>query len=92
MGGTDQIANTCGLLGSWSWERWLLRAEMEKMNGNMRLADIASSQPEVLASRSLGNVHAVIQEGREHGSAFRMLNGYARKPAVQEGLINILLA
>ncbi|OAA53782.1 verprolin-like protein [Niveomyces insectorum RCEF 264] len=35
-GTTDHVAAVTGLAGSWSWERWLLRAEMEKTAGELR--------------------------------------------------------
>ncbi|KAJ4858577.1 methyltransferase domain-containing protein [Trichoderma breve] len=33
MGSTDDIASVCSIAGGWSWERWLLRCEMEKEAG-----------------------------------------------------------
>ncbi|KAL7785579.1 hypothetical protein V8C37DRAFT_393790 [Trichoderma ceciliae] len=81
MGSTDDIANVCSIAGGWSWERWLLRCEMEKVAGELRLADIVTAGPAIKeAGKCLEGVHAVMEEGRKCRAGFRMLNGYARKP------------
>ncbi|KAM7184158.1 Ubiquinone/menaquinone biosynthesis C-methyltransferase UbiE [Naviculisporaceae sp. PSN 640] len=95
-GSTDNVAAVTGIAAGWSWERWLLRAEMEKVSGEMRLADIvnpASSDSMKEAGKMIADVHAVIEEGRAQGSGFRMLRGYARKPrmAVDSGVIQMVL-
>jgi SAM-dependent methyltransferase len=91
-GTTGNVANICGLVGGWSWERWLLRCEMEKATGDMRLADIATANPAMdEAGKCLEGVHAIMEEGRKCGAAWRMLNGYAKKPRASTGLIQIQL-
>ncbi|RFU74030.1 hypothetical protein TARUN_8223 [Trichoderma arundinaceum] len=76
MGSTDDIANVCSIAGGWSWERWLLRCEMEKVAGELRLADIATASPAIKeAGKCLEGLHAVIEEGRNCRAGFRMLNG-----------------
>ena len=80
-GSTDNVAALTGVAAGWSWERWLLRAEMEKAAGELRLADtVTPGEAMREAGKMIANVHAVIEEGREIGSGFRMLRGYARKP------------
>ncbi|KAI0426811.1 methyltransferase domain-containing protein [Xylaria sp. FL1042] len=78
QGSTDGAAGIAGLAGSWAWERWLLRCEMEKVAGEGRLwLDTAEVRE---AGKCLEGVHGVIEEGRSCGAGFRMLNGFARKP------------
>ncbi|KAK1757701.1 Ubiquinone/menaquinone biosynthesis C-methyltransferase UbiE [Echria macrotheca] len=80
-GSTDNAAAVTGLAAGWSWERWLLRAEMEKAAGELRLADtVTPGEAMREAGKMIADVHAVIEEGREAGSGFRILKGYARKP------------
>ncbi|KAH6630658.1 hypothetical protein B0J18DRAFT_363759 [Chaetomium sp. MPI-SDFR-AT-0129] len=90
-GSTEPIAPITGLAASWSWERWLLRAEMERAAGQLRLGcpgsgllgDTSNPRASVMtkgAGKMSADVHAVVEEGRGMGSAFRMLRGYARKP------------
>jgi SAM-dependent methyltransferase len=80
-GSTDNAAAITGMAAGWSWERWLLRAEMEKAAGELRLADtVTPGEAMREAGKMIANVHAVMEEGREVGAAFRMLRGYARKP------------
>ena len=91
-GSTDNIAALTGLVGSWSWERWLLRAEMEKTAGDLRLVDTVTASPALHeAGKSLDGVHAIVEEGRATGAAWRMLRGYARKPRADMGTINMVL-
>ncbi|KAI5466774.1 band 7 family-domain-containing protein [Mariannaea sp. PMI_226] len=81
MGSTDNIASACSIVGGWSWERWLLRCEMEKCAGELRLADTVTTGAAMKeAGKCLEDVSAVIEEGRNNKSCFRMLNGYAMKP------------
>ncbi|KAF4122467.1 Methyltransferase domain [Geosmithia morbida] len=81
MGSTDNIANVCGIVGGWNWERWLLRCEMEKVAGEMRLVDTVTAGAAMHeAGKCLESVASVMEEGRNCRSAFRMLNGYTRKP------------
>jgi SAM-dependent methyltransferase len=81
-GSTDAISSVTGLLAGWSWERWLLRAEMERSAGELRLADTVTGSGDAMAQadKSLDGVQAVIEEGRVRGSGWRLLRGYARKP------------
>lgn len=81
-GSTDDVAAITGVAAGWSWERWLLRSEMEKAAGELRLADtVTPGEAMKEAGKMIANVHAVMEEGREVGSGFRMLRGYARKRA-----------
>lgn len=93
MGSADDIAGVCSIVGGWSWERWLLRCEMEKVAGELRLADTVTTGAAMEeAGKCLEGVPAVIEEGRNCKSGYRMLNGYARKPKVGTELIKIALA
>ncbi|KAK5654950.1 hypothetical protein OQA88_6707 [Cercophora sp. LCS_1] len=86
-GSTDNAAAITGIAAGWSWERWLLRAEMEKAAGELRLCDtVTPGEAMKEAGKMIANVHAVIEEGRDNGSGFRMLRGYARKPKPVVGL------
>ena len=81
MGSTADVASVCSIVGGWNWERWLLRCEMEKVAGELRLADTVTAGAAMEeAGKCLEGVAAVMEEGRNCKSAFRMLNGYARKP------------
>ncbi|KAK3395687.1 hypothetical protein B0T20DRAFT_43302 [Sordaria brevicollis] len=81
-GSTDNVAAIAGIAAGWSWERWLLRAEMEKAAGELRLADMVTPGEAMReAGKMIADVHAVVEEGRNVGSGFRMLRGYARKPS-----------
>lgn len=92
MGSGDNIANVCSIVGGWSWERWLLRCEMEKVAGEMRLVDTATAGAAMdEAGKCLDGVHAVMEEGRDRKAGFRMLKGYARKPSRDSDLIQIAL-
>lgn len=85
-GSTDGAAAIAGMVGTWNWERWVLRCEMEKASGEMRsgfkLADTVSTDGGVMkeAGKSLDGVAAVVEEGRGCGAGLRLLKGYARKP------------
>lgn len=80
-GSSENVAAITGIAAGWSWERWLLRAEMEKAAGELRLADTVNPGEAMReAGKMIANVHAVVEEGRGIGSCFRMLKGYARKP------------
>ncbi|KAI0025341.1 hypothetical protein F4780DRAFT_790947 [Xylariomycetidae sp. FL0641] len=77
QGSTRAAADVAGLAGGWAWERWLLRAEAERAasQGHSFFAfDAAASQS------CLDGVHAVVEEGRRCGAAWRVLQGFARKP------------
>ncbi|KAK4103115.1 hypothetical protein N658DRAFT_421698 [Parathielavia hyrcaniae] len=80
-GSVENVAAITGVAAGWSWERWLLRAEMEKAAGELRLADTVNPGEAMReAGKMIADVHAVMDEGRGLGSCFRMLKGYARKP------------
>ncbi|KAI2621082.1 hypothetical protein GGR54DRAFT_87782 [Hypoxylon sp. NC1633] len=80
-GSTEAAASVAGLAGSWAWERWLLRCEMEKVASEGRLGFFDTETTEMReAGKCLDGVHEVVEEGRSCGAGFRMLNGYARKP------------
>ena len=92
-GSTAAAAPLTALAGSLAWERWLLRCEVEKVAGALRLADTVTSGAAVQeAGRCLEGFHAVVEEGRRCGAGFRVLRGYARKPVERdEGVIPIQL-
>jgi hypothetical protein len=93
MGSSDDIASVCGLVGSWSWERWLLRCEMERVSGELRLADTVTTSKTIRrAGKCLEGVHGVVEEGRRCGAGWRMLMGYARKPNDRTEIIRIQFA
>lgn len=79
QGSTEAAAGIAGLAGGWTWERWLLRCEMEKVAGEGRLWLDAADVRE--AGKCLEGVHDVVEEGRGCGAGYRMLNGFARKPS-----------
>ncbi|CAP68004.1 uncharacterized protein PODANS_1_18730 [Podospora anserina S mat+] len=80
-GSSDNIAAVTGLVAGWSWEKWLLRAEMERAAGELRLADtVTPGKAMKEAGKMIADVSAVVEEGRAKGSLFRCLKGYARKP------------
>ncbi|PHH82604.1 hypothetical protein CDD82_5448 [Ophiocordyceps australis] len=84
-GSVDNIAAACSIAGSWSWERWLLRSEVEKVAGELRLVDDGQAGSVAAeAGNCLCGVHDIIEEGRSCNAGFRMLNGYARKPRVDK--------
>lgn len=81
MGDADNVAAVAGFAAGWSWERWILRTEMEKIAGDLRLADTVTSGDKIRQSgAAIQGVHAIVEEGRARGAGFRMLKGYARKP------------
>ncbi|KAL0936613.1 methyltransferase domain-containing protein [Colletotrichum truncatum] len=92
-GSTDGIANVTGIVGGWSWERWLLRCEMEKVSGELRLADTVTDGATMReAGKSVEGVAAIVEEGRSCGAGWRLLSGYARKPKIGTGLISVGIA
>ncbi|KAF7550417.1 hypothetical protein G7046_g8024 [Stylonectria norvegica] len=93
MGSSDDIASVCSIVGGWSWERWLLRCEMEKVAGELRLADTVTAGAAMEeAGKCLDSVPAVVEEGRNLKSGYRMLNGYAMKPKAGTEMIKIALS
>ncbi|KAI2635033.1 methyltransferase domain-containing protein [Xylaria nigripes] len=81
QGSTEDAACIAGVAGGWTWERWLLRCEMEKVASEGRLGYDAAEMPDV--GNSLNDVYSIIEEGRSCGAAYRMLSGFARKPSQQ---------
>jgi SAM-dependent methyltransferase len=91
-GSADAAAAITGLAAGWSWERWLLRTKAEKLAGERRLADIVAAAGGVReAAKGIAGVHAIVEEGRAVGAAFRLLRGYARKPTTAMGVISMVL-
>lgn len=91
-GSADNIAAVTGFAAGWSWERWLLRAEMEAVSGELRLSDtVTTGEAMRQAGKSLEGVHAIVEEGRQVGSCWRVLRGYARKPRSDLGFISMCL-
>jgi SAM-dependent methyltransferase len=89
-GSSDGAASVCGIVGGWSWERWLLRCEMERVAGELRLCDTVTNGAAMLeAGKCLDGVAAIVEEGRNCGAGWRLLNGYARKPRKGTDLISI---
>lgn len=64
FGSTNDAAMMTGVVGSWAWERWMLRLQMEMGKEDERL---------------LEGVVQVLEEGAKEGSAWRSLTGWARK-------------
>ncbi|KAH6638483.1 hypothetical protein C7974DRAFT_391688 [Boeremia exigua] len=64
FGSTNDAAMLTGVVGSWAWERWMLRLQMEMGKEEERL---------------LEGVVQVLEEGAQEGSAWRSLTGWARK-------------
>lgn len=64
QGSTDDAATMTGLVGGWSWERWMLRSR------GLGIGDVDT----------LDGVRDVLEEGRTRGAGWRMMNGWARKP------------
>lgn len=95
-GTTEAAAGVSGLAGSLVWERWLLRCEMEKIACEGRLmVDARAVVPEAeireAAASALRGVHGIVEEGRRCGAGWRVLNGFARKPRGEEGVLEIRL-
>lgn len=61
---TTDLAPICGLIGSWAWERWLLRCKMQAGG----IGD------------SFEGIEAIMLEGSKCGAGWNSLNGWARKP------------
>ncbi|OAA64933.1 Methyltransferase type 11 [Cordyceps fumosorosea ARSEF 2679] len=90
MGSAASVAAVCSIVGGWSWERWLLRCEMEKVAGELRLVDTVTAGESMReAGKCLKGVHDVMEEGRGCRSGFRMLTGYTRKPEIDYSSIAI---
>lgn len=65
VGSTQDVADLTGLLGARMWEEWLVKVRAE--SGRER-------------ERWLEGVDEVIEEGKETGSGWKVLVGWARKP------------
>jgi hypothetical protein len=64
-GSVENVSPVTGLVGSWIWEKWMLKTEGESGDE----CDLA-----------IGTIGDVLEEGRERGSGWRCLVGWARKP------------
>jgi hypothetical protein len=63
-GTTIDAAMLTGIVGSWAWERWMLRLQMEMGKDEERL---------------LEGVVQMLEEGAQSNAAWRTVTGYARK-------------
>ncbi|KAF1959232.1 hypothetical protein CC80DRAFT_545607 [Byssothecium circinans] len=63
VGRTEDAAMMTGIVGSWLWEKWLLRLQVEMGKEEERL---------------LEGVVQVLEEGAREGSGWRYLTGYAK--------------
>ncbi|KAJ1333045.1 methyltransferase domain-containing protein [Microdochium nivale] len=94
QGSTEAAAGLAGLAGSLVWERWLLRCEMEKLACEGRLNNtmvVPEHEIREAAAAALQGVHGIVEEGRRCGAGWRVLNGFARKPRGEEGVLEIML-
>jgi hypothetical protein len=64
-GTTADASYISGLVGSWAWERWMLKLHKEMGKG---------------ADHLLEGVPAAMEEGARTGASWRYLSGWARKP------------
>ncbi|OAK93550.1 hypothetical protein IQ06DRAFT_299054 [Phaeosphaeriaceae sp. SRC1lsM3a] len=64
FGTTIDAAMLTGIVGSWAWERWLLKLQMEMGKDEEKL---------------LEGVVQMLEEGAQSNAAWRTLTGYARK-------------
>lgn len=64
-GTTADASLISGMVGSWAWERWMLRLHREMGRDEERLLD---------------GVQAALEEGAKTGASWRYLSGWARKP------------
>lgn len=65
VGSTADAASMAGLVGSWAWEQWMLKLQLEMGKEEGKL---------------LEGVPAVLEEGKSTGAGWRCLSGWARKP------------
>ncbi|KAJ9603109.1 hypothetical protein H2200_012404 [Cladophialophora chaetospira] len=70
VGSTQDVADLTGLLGARMWEEWLVKVRAE--SGREQ-------------SRWLEGVDEMIEEGKEQGSGWKVLIGWARKPKPEKG-------
>jgi SAM-dependent methyltransferase len=64
-GTTADASHISGLVGSWAWERWMLKLHREMGRD---------------ADRLLEGVPSALEEGSQTGASWRYLSGWARKP------------
>ena len=64
VGSTADAASMAGLVGSWAWEQWMLKLQLEMGREGESL---------------LEGVPGVLEEGRTMGAGWRSLSGWARK-------------
>jgi hypothetical protein len=64
-GSTADASHISGLVGSWAWERWMLKLHKEMGKD---------------ADHLLEGVPAAMEEGARTGASWRYLSGWARKP------------
>jgi SAM-dependent methyltransferase len=64
-GTTADVSHISGLVGSWAWERWMVKLHKEMGRE---------------ADRLLEGVPAALEEGSRTGASWRYLSGWARKP------------
>ncbi|KAI5850266.1 hypothetical protein DFP73DRAFT_473054 [Morchella snyderi] len=65
-GSLENASPITGLVGSWIWEKWMLKTSNESGEGEWSLA--------------ADTVGSVLNEAKERGSGWRTLVGWARKP------------
>ncbi|QDS72960.1 hypothetical protein FKW77_008555 [Venturia effusa] len=65
QGTTADASHISGLVGSWAWERWMLKLHREMGRDGDRL---------------LKGVPLALEEGSQTGASWRYLSGWARKP------------
>lgn len=65
-GSLENASPITGLVGSWIWEKWMLKISAEANDGEWQLA--------------VDTVGQVLSEAKEKGSGWRSLVGWARKP------------
>jgi len=67
-GSTVDASFITGIVGTWAWEKWMLKLHMEMGKDEGKLLD---------------GVAAVLEEGAQSGAAWRYLSGWARKPVIK---------
>jgi len=65
LGSTMNAANLTGTVGSWAWEKWMLKLQVEMGKEEDKL---------------LEGVVQVLEEGAKDGAGWRSLTGWTRKP------------
>jgi len=62
---TAEASHITGLVGSWAWERWMVKLQREMARDEKALLD---------------GVASAMEEGSKTGAAWRYLSGWAQKP------------